>query len=59
MPPPEKSDLGEFEVDLRHCIWRSCKGDLLELEAYSSFNWVMVSYKCTHCGREFTMKIET
>jgi hypothetical protein len=57
--PDNREHLGEYEVDLRHCIWRDCKGDLLELEAYAAFNWVTVSYKCTRCGREFTMKIET
>lgn len=52
-------DLGEFEVDLEHCIWRDCKGDLLELEAFAQFNWITVAYRCTNCGRDFTVKIET
>ena len=53
------SGLGEFEVDLTCCIWKECKGDLVELEAFAQFNWVTVAYRCTSCGRDFTMKIET
>ena len=59
-PSGRSSDrLGEFEVDLQHCIWKDCKGDLLELHSYAAFNWISAGYRCTHCGREFTMKIET
>lgn len=54
-----QSDLGEFEVDIEHCIWRACKGDLVELEAFAQFNWITVAYRCTSCGRDFTVKIET
>ena len=53
------SALGEFEVDLERCIWKECKGDLVELEAFAQFNWVTVAYRCTVCGRDFTVKIET
>ncbi len=52
-------ELSEFEIDLEHCIWKDCKGDLIELHSYAAFNWVTAGYRCTHCGREFTMKIET
>jgi len=53
------SSLGEFELELHRCIWKECKGDLVELHAYSSFNWITADYRCTKCGREFTVKIET
>jgi hypothetical protein len=59
MANSDDNSLGEFEVDLRNCIWKDCKGDLIELEAYAQFNWLAVSYKCTVCEREFTVKIET
>jgi hypothetical protein len=52
-------DLGEFEIDLQHCIWKECKGDLVELESFAQFNWVTAAYRCTSCGRDFTIKIET
>jgi hypothetical protein len=52
-------DMGEYEIELNHCIWKECKGDLLELESGTSINWVMVVYQCTRCGRQFTVKIET
>jgi len=51
--------LGEYEIDLSHCIYADCKGDLVELEAFTSLNWITVVYRCTNCGREFTVKIET
>ncbi|MDB5035999.1 MAG: hypothetical protein JWQ98_3240 [Chlorobi bacterium] len=53
------ADIGEYDVELSHCIWKDCKGELVELEAYSSVNWITIVYRCTHCGREFTVKIET
>ncbi|MBC8144549.1 MAG: hypothetical protein H7X80_03120, partial [bacterium] len=37
------NSLGEFEVDLQRCIWKECKGDLLELDAFAQFNWLTVS----------------
>ena len=52
-------DLGEYEIELHQCIWKDCKGDLVEVEAFASFNWITVVYRCTVCGREFTVKIET
>ncbi|HVK36973.1 MAG TPA: hypothetical protein VNA88_00450 [Candidatus Kapabacteria bacterium] len=52
-------ETGEFEIDLQHCIWRECKGDLVELESFAQFNWITAAYRCTSCGRDFTVKIET
>jgi hypothetical protein len=52
-------DLGEFEIALDHCIWKECKGDLIELESGTAINWIVVVYQCTRCGRQFTIKIET
>jgi hypothetical protein len=52
-------DMGEYEIELERCIWKDCKGDLLELEGGTTINWVMVVYQCTRCGRQFTVKIET
>ena len=52
-------DLGEYDIELDRCIWKDCKGDLIELESGASINWVMVVYQCTRCGRQFTVKIET
>ena len=53
------ADLGDYEVDLRNCIFKECKGDLIELEAFNSITWITIVYRCTKCGEEFTMKIET
>jgi hypothetical protein len=53
------AELGEYEVELNHCIYKDCRGDLIELEAFASVNWITVVYRCTKCGHEFTMKIET
>ena len=53
------ADLGEYEIDLLHCIYKDCKGDVIELEAFTSLTWITVVYRCTQCGREYTMKIET
>lgn len=53
------ADIGEYEVELERCIWRDCKGDLIELESAATLGWVTVVYRCTQCGREFTVKIET
>ncbi len=52
-------EMGEYEIDIEHCIWKDCKGDLVQLEAFARFNWVTVSYHCTRCHRDFTIKIET
>jgi hypothetical protein len=52
-------DMGEYEIELERCIWKDCKGDLIELESGTTINWVMVVYQCTRCGRQFTVKIET
>ena len=56
---PLMADLGDYEVELSHCIYADCKGDIVELEAFATLNWVTVVYRCTNCGREFTVKIET
>lgn len=53
------SNLGEFEIELQRCIWKECKGNLIEVQAYAAFNWITVDYRCAKCGREFTLKIET
>jgi hypothetical protein len=50
--------MDEYEIDLRCCIWRDCKGELVELESYALNNWITVVYRCTRCGREFSVKIE-
>jgi len=49
----------EYNIELERCIWRDCKGDLIELESAATLGWVVAVYRCTRCGREFTVKIET
>jgi hypothetical protein len=53
------NDLDDYEVELACCIWKDCKGDLVELEAFALNNWITVVYRCTQCNREFSVKIET
>ncbi len=53
------NDLEEYEVELTTCIWKDCKGNLVELEAFATNNWITVVYRCERCNREFSVKIET
>jgi len=48
----------DYILDLRRCIIRSCDGELAEMSYYERNNWVTVEYKCTRCGKEFTVKVE-
>jgi len=48
-----------LEIELTKCVRIECKGDLVELESYEHFNWVTAVYKCTACGCEFSVKVET
>jgi hypothetical protein len=47
-----------FNVELTKCIYPDCGGELYELAYDEHNNWITVVYKCSHCGREFTIKIE-
>jgi len=48
----------QYSLDLKHCIRRSCEGELAEMSYYERNNWVTAEYKCTACGREYTVKVE-
>lgn len=48
----------QYVLDLKRCIRRDCDGELAEMSYYERNNWVTGEYKCTRCGREFTVKAE-
>jgi transposase-like protein len=47
-----------FDVLIEKCIYPDCSGELYELLYDETNNWITVVYKCSRCGREFTVKIE-
>ena len=47
-----------FDVEFLRCIYKDCKGDVYELMYDETHNWITVVYKCSRCGRDFTVKIE-
>ena len=54
----EKSNDRKFQIDVRSCIDPECNGEVYEVEYMEQFNWITAVYKCSKCGREFTMKVE-
>lgn len=49
----------DSEIDINKCIKIDCKGDVVEVEIYEAFNWISGIFRCTKCGCEFTVKVET
>jgi hypothetical protein len=47
-----------YDVDISHCIFSGCGGEVYELMYDETINWITVVYKCSRCGRDFTVKIE-
>ena len=47
-----------YDVELAHCIQPECGGELYEVMYDESINWITVIYKCSMCGKDFTVKIE-
>jgi hypothetical protein len=54
---PNASDR-RYDVDLRQCIYKDCRGELFELMYDETINWITIIYKCAQCARDFTVKIE-
>lgn len=48
----------KYDVELTKCIYKDCGGELYELAYDELNNWITVVYKCSNCGRDFTVKIE-
>jgi hypothetical protein len=48
-----------YRLDLKHCLIRTCDGELAEMSYYERNNWVTIELKCTRCEREFTVKVES
>jgi hypothetical protein len=48
-----------YRLDIKRCMVRLCDGELAELSYYERNNWVTIEYKCTRCGQEFTVKVES
>jgi len=57
MNDPESKER-KFNVEIDHCIYPDCGGELYELLYDESNNWITIVYKCSQCGRDFTVKIE-
>jgi hypothetical protein len=49
----------QYQVDIQKCIDKKCNGEVYEIEYMERFNWITAVYKCSKCGREFTVKIES
>ncbi len=47
-----------YDVEIEKCIYPECGGELYELMYDESNNWITIVYKCSKCGRDFTVKIE-
>jgi len=58
MNDPLEHDDRKYDVDISHCIFKDCGGDVYELMYDETINWITVVYKCARCGRDFTVKIE-
>jgi hypothetical protein len=48
----------KYDVELRHCIYKDCDGEVIEQMYDETLNWITIDFKCAKCGREYTMKIE-
>ena len=56
----ERSPEGRaFKLEMKNCFTADCSGTLEELSYYERNNWVTAEYRCTTCGKEFTVKIES
>lgn len=54
----EKDQKRNYDVELTKCVYPDCGGELYELAYDELNNWITVVYKCSNCGRDFTVKIE-
>jgi hypothetical protein len=52
------NDDRRFDVELTRCIYKDCGGEVYELVYDELNNWITIVYKCSKCGRDFTVKIE-
>jgi len=55
----EKDGNRKFQLDIRSCIDPNCTGEVYEVEYMEQFNWITAEFKCSVCGKEFTVKVET
>ena len=55
---PDDKPNRTFDIQIVKCIHPDCGGELYELMYDESINWITGIYKCSRCGRDFTVKIE-